>query len=155
MLLKNYSLLYENIIGMLPFISACLWFYIFVYFGASARHAYRIRYAPVAQLVEQLTLNQLVRGSSPCGCTFMQRHPLGFSPYPNLVLRQRMTVMPGSEVVPRPSIQPVILCLFFLEQIVSFKCFLLYGDDLASTGKERLRMAFRDFRVPRDYPVAR
>jgi hypothetical protein len=25
--------------------------------------------APVAQLVEQLTLNQLVRGSSPCGCT--------------------------------------------------------------------------------------
>ena len=43
----------------------------------------------------------------------------------------------------------------FPEQIVSFKCFLLYGDDLASTGKERLRMAFRDFRVPRDYPVAR
>jgi hypothetical protein len=85
----------------------------------------------------------------------MQRHPLGFSPYPKLVLRQRMTIMTGSEVVPRPSIQPVILCFIFREKSVIFKCSLTYGDDLASTGKERLRMAFRDFRVPRDYPVAR
>ena len=29
----------------------------------------RTKYAPLAQLVEQLTLNQWVRGSSPRGCT--------------------------------------------------------------------------------------
>ena len=29
--------------------------------------------APVAQLVEHLTLNQGVQGSSPCGCTTQQK----------------------------------------------------------------------------------
>ena len=29
----------------------------------------RKKHAPVAQLVEHLTLNQGVQGSSPCGCT--------------------------------------------------------------------------------------
>ncbi len=29
--------------------------------------------APVAQLVEHLTLNQGVQGSSPCGCTKRKR----------------------------------------------------------------------------------
>ena len=29
--------------------------------------------APVAQLVEHLTLNQGVQGSSPCGCTLRQK----------------------------------------------------------------------------------
>ena len=32
------------------------------------------KYAPVAQLVEQLTLNQWVLGSSPCRCT---KWPIG------------------------------------------------------------------------------
>ena len=31
--------------------------------------SYSLRYAPLAQLVEQLTLNQRVPGSSPCWCT--------------------------------------------------------------------------------------
>ena len=30
------------------------------------------RDAPVAQLVEHLTLNQGVQGSSPCGCTIIR-----------------------------------------------------------------------------------
>ena len=33
-------------------------------------HPLRKKDAPVAQLVEHLTLNQGVQGSSPCGCTF-------------------------------------------------------------------------------------
>ena len=32
-------------------------------------HPLRKKDAPVAQLVEHLTLNQGVQGSSPCGCT--------------------------------------------------------------------------------------
>jgi hypothetical protein len=59
----------------------------------------------------------------------------------------------GVEVVPRPSNQPVILC-FFLGTNEIFFGSLIYGDDLASTGKKQLRMAFRAFRIPRDYPIA-
>ena len=35
----------------------------------SARHFKQTEYASIAQLVEHLTLNQGVQGSSPCGCT--------------------------------------------------------------------------------------
>ena len=35
-----------------------------------------ILYAPLAQLVEQLTLNQWVQGSSPWRCTKTKEHPL-------------------------------------------------------------------------------
>ena len=34
--------------------------------------------APVAQLVEHLTLNQGVQGSNPCGCTKRQVKPVSF-----------------------------------------------------------------------------
>ena len=37
--------------------------------------------APVAQLVEHLTLNQGVQGSSPCGCTKERFLPLFFHFY--------------------------------------------------------------------------
>ena len=38
-------------------------------------HPLRKRDAPVAQLVEHLTLNQGVQGSSPCGCTKGGKRP--------------------------------------------------------------------------------
>jgi hypothetical protein len=44
-----------------------------------------------------------------------------------LVLRQRMTVMPGFEVVPRPSTQPVILCLNFGNKKGFKKFFDIWG----------------------------
>ena len=36
--------------------------------------------APVAQLVEHLTLNQGVQGSSPCGCTFILKSDRKYKP---------------------------------------------------------------------------
>jgi len=47
------------------------------------------------------------------------------------------------EVVPRPSFQPVILCLGLGNQS-GVPVFFEYGDELDSTGKLRLLMASRD-----------
>ena len=42
--------------------------------------AFEMKHAPVAQLVEQLTLNQRVQGSSPCGRTKNKKEEsIGFS----------------------------------------------------------------------------
>ena len=41
--------------------------------------------APVAQLVEHLTLNQGVQGSSPCGCTPLKRKAFWHAPVAQLV----------------------------------------------------------------------
>ena len=49
--------------------------------------------APVAQLVEHLTLNQGVQGSSPCGCTLI----IGIADMAQLVeQRIRNAWVPGS-----------------------------------------------------------
>ena len=95
-------------------IISCLCKHIFVYFIAPSIRKFDMQ-APVAQLVEQLTLNQLVRGSSPCGCT-KGGTILWVFPLPKFGAAQRMTFTLGFEVVPRPSSQPVILC-FLLEQM--------------------------------------
>ena len=51
------------------------------------------------------------------------------------------------EVVPRPSFQPVILCLSLRNQ-TGGSLFFEYGDDLDSTGKLRLQTASRDSGYP-------
>ncbi len=47
-----------------------------------------------------------------------------------------------------PNLHPeVILCIFMVFERTN-------GDELDSTGRIRVRTAFRDFRIPRDYSVS-
>ena len=94
----------------------------------------------------QRTLNPLVRGSNPCRCTYCSIDQWAF---PLLAIN---TVAENGdeawfEVVPRPSFQPVILCLSFVEP-KGGSVFFEYGDDLDSTGKLRLQTASRDSGYP-------
>ena len=98
--------------------------------------------APVAQLVVQRTLNPLVRGSNPCRCTYhgIERRVFHM-PVVDAVTENGDEAW--FEVVPRPSFQPVILCITLWNQTAG-SVFFEYGDDLDSTGKLRLQTASRD-----------